>query len=192
MKALFEAHSRAFESYCSELLAWSATHNITGYKSRADIMRNIADSLAPLEFISDFERALDVGSGCGFPALPLAIARPKSEFILVEPRLKRVSFLNLIALNLGLKNVRILKNRIEELSALPKIDLITARAFADTSSTIALCAQFLDKKGHFLFYKSANLMSAESAQDCATQMGAESKIFYFYKSKSEALKWQKS
>lgn len=190
MKALFETHRWAFDSYCSELLAWSATHNITGYKSRADIMQNIADSLAPLGFISDFERALDVGSGCGFPALPLAIARPKSEFILVEPRLKRVSFLNFIALNLGLKNVRILKNRIEELSALPKIDLITARAFARTSATIALCAHLLDKGGHFLFYKAKN--GAESTQDCATQMDAESKMYYFYKSKSEALKWQKS
>lgn len=199
MKALFEA-------YCSELMLWGATHNLTGYKTRAEIMQNIADSLRPLAFVEDFKSALDIGSGCGFPAIPLAICKAECEFILVEPRGKRASFLNFIALNLGLKNVRILKERIECVKALPQVDLITSRAFAESKRVIEVSAGFLNQGGHFLLYKSKaegaessdfGTKIAESELDSATRMkfaesSAKSKIYYFYKIKSEALKWQKS
>lgn len=183
MKSLFDTHTVVFERYCEELLLWGETHNITGYKTRKDIMQNIADSIAPLDFIGDFKTALDIGSGCGFPAIPLAICKADSEFILVEPQVKRASFLNIIAINLGLKNVTILKNRIELVESLPKIDLITSRAFSKSSDIIGLCERFLDESGHFLFYKSPKEFKKDNHH---------SKIFYFYKSKSEALQWQKS
>lgn len=202
MNALLKAHSREFEAYCSELMLWGATHNLTGYKSRADIMQNIVDSLAPLAFARDFKSALDIGSGCGFPAIPLAICKAECEFILLEPRGKRASFLSVIALNLGLKNVRVLKERIECVKALPQVDLITSRAFAESKKIIEISARFLHQNGYFLLYKSRaegaessdfGAQIAESKLDSATRTKiAESKIYYFYKSKSEALKWLKS
>lgn len=180
MNDIFALHKDAFEIFCEELLLWGQTHNITGYKTQKDIMQNIATSIAPLEFIEDFKGVLDIGSGCGFPAIPLAICKRECEFILVEPRIKRASFLNIIAMKLGLKNVIILKNRIELVESLPiTIDLITSRAVDTSDNLIKLSARFLEDSGHFLFYKSSG--------DKQT-----SKIFYFYKSKSEALKWQKS
>ncbi|MGX3012137.1 16S rRNA (guanine(527)-N(7))-methyltransferase RsmG [Helicobacter sp. 23-1044] len=184
---LLKNYADKFEIFCDELLVWSKTHNITGYKTKADIMQNIADSIAPLEFIGDFQIALDIGSGCGFPAIPLAISLPQCEFILVEPQIKRASFLNIIAINLNLKNIRILKSRIEEISTLPKIDLITSRAFAKRSTIIALSARFLDENGHFLLYTKNAESIAKSAEN--TNIAASSaKIFY--KSKSEVIKWE--
>ena len=180
---LLKNYAKEFEIFCDELLVWSKTHNITGYKTKADIMQNIADSIAPLGFIGDFQTALDIGSGCGFPAIPLAISLPQCEFILVEPQIKRASFLNIIAINLNLNNIRILKNRIEEISTLPKIDLITSRALAKPSKIIALGARFLDENGHFLLYKK----SAKSSADFNAK-SAESA--FFYKSKQKALKWE--
>ena len=184
MKALFEAHRGAFEAYCSELMLWGATHNLTGYKTHSKIMENIANSLRPLAFARDFKVVLDIGSGCGFPAIPLAICKAECEFVLVEPRGKRASFLNIVALNLGLKNVCVLRERIERVNALPQVDLITSRAFADSKKIIEVSAKFLNQNGHFLFYKS-RAQGAECGVDCA-------QIYYFYKSKSEALKWQNS
>ena len=184
---LLKTHAQIFEIFCAELLLWSKTHNITGYKTKADIMQNIADSIAPLEFISDFQIALDIGSGCGFPAIPLAISLPQCEFILVEPQIKRASFLNIIAINLNLKNIRILKSRIEDISTLPKIDLITSRAFAKPSTIIELSARFLDKNGHFLLYTKSAESIAKNAEDTnIIDFGAK----FFYKSKSEALQWE--
>ncbi len=89
---LIDLHKQSLEIFCNELLLWSKTHNITGYKTTNDIMQNIADSLRPLEFIGDFERALDIGSGCGFPAIPLAICNSDKNFVLVEPNTKKQVF----------------------------------------------------------------------------------------------------
>ena len=184
---LLEIYAKSFEIFCDELLVWGKTHNITGYKTKADIMQNIADSIAPLGFIDDFKTALDIGSGCGFPAIPLAISLPQCEFILVEPQIKRVSFLNIIAINLNLKNIIILKSRIENISTLPNIDLITSRAFAKQSTIIELSARFLDENGHFLLYTKSAETSAKIAEN--TNIAEFGKTF-FYKSKRKALQWE--
>lgn len=206
MSSNFTKHKREFEIFCAELLLWGETHNITGYKSKKDIMQNIITSIAPLEFISDFKSCLDIGSGCGFPAIPLAICKENSEFFLVEPQIKRVSFLNIIAINLGLKNITILKNRIELVEKLPKIDLITSRAFDKSKNIISISSRFLDENGHFLFYKSksefenGNTLESKgdlknvkiSLKNATKSTAKKSKIFYFYQNKREALQWQES
>ena len=122
------------------------------------VLENIFDSLYPLKFIDEFESCMDIGSGGGFPALPLAIAKPQSQFFLIEPRAKRASFLQNISVQLGLKNVEIKSMRIEEvsISEVNNIALITSRAVMDARNLIALSRKFLQSDGYFLFYKGAN------------------------------------
>lgn len=188
---LIDLHKQSFEIFCDELLLWSKTHNITGYKTTNDIMQNIADSLRPLEFISDFTNAVDIGSGCGFPAIPLAICNNDKSFVLVEPNAKKASFLKVISMHLGLKNVVILKERIENVQSAQIVDLITSRAVDKAENIIAMSAYLLSNNGYFLFYKSASEFS-DKAQSSESQGENLSKIFYFYKSKSEALTYAKS
>ncbi len=188
---LLDSHKQSFEIFCDELLLWSKTHNITGYKTANDIMQNIADSLRPLEFIGDFTNALDIGSGCGFPAIPLAICNSDKNFVLVEPNAKKASFLKIISVRLGLKNVEILKERVESVNLMQSIDLITSRAVDKAKNIIKMSAHLLSNNGYFLLYKSANEFGSE-VQRIKSQGEKFSKIFYFYKNKSEALEYAKS
>lgn len=188
---LIDLHKQSFEIFCNELLIWSKTHNITGYKTTNDIMQNIADSLRPLEFIGDFTNAVDIGSGCGFPAIPLAICNDDKNFVLVEPNAKKASFLKVISMHLELKNVVILKERIENIQSAQISDLITSRAVDKAENIITMSAHLLSNNGYFLFYKSASEFS-DKAQSSELQGENLSKIFYFYKSKSEALTYAKS
>ena len=188
---LIDSHKQSLEIFCNELLLWSKTHNITGYKTTNDIMQNIADSLRPLEFIGDFERALDIGSGCGFPAIPLAICNSDKNFVLVEPNAKKASFLKVISVYLGLDNVVVLKERLQRVKLTLNADLITSRAVDKAENIITMSAHLLTNNGYFLFYKSASEFANE-AQQIESQNDNLSKIFYFYKSKSEALTYAKS
>ena len=188
---LINLHKQSLEIFCNELLLWSKTHNITGYKTTNDIMKNIADSLRPLEFMGDFERALDIGSGCGFPAIPLAICNSDKHFVLVEPNAKKASFLKVISVYLGLNNVVVLKERLQRVKLTLNADLITSRAVDKAENIITMSAHLLTNNGYFLFYKSASEFANE-AQQIESQNDNLSKIFYFYKSKSEALAYTKS
>jgi len=95
------------EHFAALLHEWNQIHNLTGAKSIAAIYDNIVDSLYPLTFIKVPKTLLDVGTGAGFPGLVLAIALPQSEVVLAEPLKKRVSFLKYAAIDLGLKNVKV-------------------------------------------------------------------------------------
>lgn len=188
---LIDLHKQSFEIFCNELLLWSKTHNITGYKTVNNIMQNITDSLRPLEFISDFKNVVDIGSGCGFPAIPLAICNSDKSFVLIEPNTKKASFLKIITMHLGLKNVVILKERIENAQSVQISDLITSRAVDKAENIITMSAHLLSNNGYFLLYKSTSEFSNE-AQSGESQGKNIAKIFYFYKSKSEALTYAKS
>lgn len=153
---LIDLHKQSFEIFCNELLLWSKTHNITGYKTVNNIMQNITDSLRPLEFIGDFKNVVDIGSGCGFPAIPLAICNSNKSFVLIEPNTKKASFLKIITMHLGLKNVVILKERIENAQSVQISDLITSRAVDKAENIITMSAHLLSNNGYFLLYKSTS------------------------------------
>ncbi|PAF48201.1 16S rRNA (guanine(527)-N(7))-methyltransferase RsmG [Helicobacter sp. 12S02634-8] len=141
------------------LLLWNKTHNLSGIKDLAGFYENILDAIYPLKFICDFDSCLDIGSGAGFPALALAICRPLSAFILVEPRLKRAGFLHQVVLSLGLEHIVVKKSLIEhlELAQDQKVALITSRAVMGCGELIAEGRKFLKKNGYYLFYKGSHL-----------------------------------
>ncbi|MRI83417.1 MAG: 16S rRNA (guanine(527)-N(7))-methyltransferase RsmG [Nitratiruptor sp.] len=143
--------------FAQKLLEWNRVHNLTGAKDLAAVQANIADSLKPLQFLQGpFHKAIDVGTGAGFPGLVLAIAMPETSWYLVEPRKKRAAFLHYVASSLGLENVTIIPKRIEELSPFPA-DLITSRALMKAPDLLKLVAPFTTPQTTILLYKGSQV-----------------------------------
>ncbi|AFI06264.1 16S rRNA (guanine(527)-N(7))-methyltransferase RsmG [Helicobacter cetorum] len=169
------------QDYANILLEWNKTHNLSGARNLSELEPQILDALKPLEFIKDFKTCLDIGSGAGLPAIPLALERPNTQFILLEPRVKRVAFLNYLKSVLPLKNIEIIKKRLEDYKNPLKVDLITSRAVASSSFLIEKSQHLLENKGYFLFYKGEQLKDEIAYKD--TECFIYEKRIYFYKSK---------
>lgn len=124
----------AFEVYARELVAWNTHMNLTAITAPEEVrVRHFLDSLSIVPFKPD-ARIIDVGTGAGFPGLPLAIAYPDAQVMLMDSTGKKVTFLDHVVTTLGLKNVRTLHARAEEAGHLPdqrsQYDLVVARAVA--------------------------------------------------------------
>ena len=140
------------EKYISLLQQWGKIHNLTASLKYEEIEDNIIDSIYPLKFLNDFKSFADIGTGAGYPGMLLAIARPDVKATLVEPRVKRVAFLNFVKSALKLQNVEVIQDRVENLPQ-QRFDLITSRAVTNTSLLIDLTSNISDKNTAYLFYK---------------------------------------
>ncbi len=140
------------QKYKELLFKWNKIHNLTGAKDEKTIDEFIYDAVFPVSFLPKSKNLLDIGTGAGFPGMILAIALPDVEVTLVEPLKKRASFLQFVKADLGLKNVKVVKKRVEEMES--KIfELVTSRAVTDTKMLLKLSENFRDEKSKLLFYK---------------------------------------
>jgi len=137
--------------FLEELTAWNKHMNLTGLSSTQRIMDElVADSLMPAPYLPDEGSLLDVGSGAGFPAIPLKICRPAMKFFLMEPNLKKGSFLKQVIRLCGLTQIEVIRERIETPSQpLPftRCDIITSRAMAPLPKLIGWCMPYLTPGG---------------------------------------------
>jgi len=135
--------------YYSELLRWSAKMNLIGKKQKPEqiIENHFIDSLMLLPILQmPGSSLLDVGTGAGFPGLVCKVASPEMELVLVEPRLKRVSFLRHIQRSLKLENVSIFAERIEKLDFTRiRCSHVTGRAVAEIGEFVAMIGPVLDE-----------------------------------------------
>ncbi len=108
-----------FVVYIRELLQWNDKINLTGYTGEREIIGNLfVDSLAWTKVVGQETScaALDIGSGAGFPGIPIGIVSPQHEITLLEPNLKKVAFLHHLTGLLGLTNVRVESRNVEQLA----------------------------------------------------------------------------
>jgi 16S rRNA (guanine527-N7)-methyltransferase len=163
----------AFAIYLEEIIRWSARTNLTALRRPEEIVRaGFLDSLACLPLIPpEASRAVDVGSGAGFPGLPLKLARPELSFTLVEASRKKVTFLHHVVRRLGLAGVRVLQRRAEELAADPEeagaYDLALARAVAPPPDQGRLVRPFLRAGGIFLAQAGPGPLAPETLERLA-------------------------
>ncbi|MBM3324388.1 MAG: 16S rRNA (guanine(527)-N(7))-methyltransferase RsmG [Calditrichaeota bacterium] len=124
------------------------------------IPRHLLPSLAALPFFPAQGKVLDIGSGGGFPAIPLAIARQDLQFALVDSTRKKVDFLSHCIRLLGLTNATAVWSRSEVLSGDPKFigsfEVVTARAVAKMPALLPIAKRFLPSDGKLILWKGRN------------------------------------
>ncbi len=147
---------KKLEQFTCLLHEWNQIHNLTGAKNIATIYDNVVDSLYPLNFITNPETLLDVGTGAGFPGLVLAIALPQTEVVLAEPLKKRVSFLKYASIDLELSNVKVEAKRVEFVEH-EAFKLISSRAVTNTKLLLELTKDISSPQTQYLFYKGSRV-----------------------------------
>jgi 16S rRNA (guanine527-N7)-methyltransferase len=147
------------ERYAALLRKWNAVQNLVSRETVGELWpRHIEDSLQLMKLVRPTDlRAVDFGSGGGFPAIPMAIASrgTSRQFTLVEPIAKKVSFLRAVARELDLP-VTVLATRAEQLDSRETFDLITSRALAALTTLCAAALTVVKIDGHCLFPKGRN------------------------------------
>ncbi len=149
----------------TELLKeWSDKINLTSVKNPKEIIENhFVDSCIPYKFFDNKPDAkvLDVGSGAGFPGIPLKIICPNIKITLLEATRKKVNYLEIAKKKLSLSNCEILNGRAEDLARdanhREQYDIVITRALAKLNVLLELCTPFLKVGGHLLAYKSENI-----------------------------------
>lgn len=135
--------------FVDELVRWNKKMNLTGISSKAGIINDLLlDSLLPLPYLPETGCFLDVGSGSGFPAIPLKILRPSLITRLVEPKKKKVSFLRQVIRLTGLKEIEVIEGRIQDLTGIRQgYDVITSRALSHLPRLVKWCGPYLSTDG---------------------------------------------
>jgi 16S rRNA (guanine527-N7)-methyltransferase len=147
------------ERFAALLLKWNAAQNLVSRETIAELWpRHIEDSLRVLPLLRDSDkRVLDLGSGGGFPAIPLAIADngKARHFTLVEPIAKKAAFLRTAIRELGL-NAEVLTLRAEQIDSRETFDCVTSRALASLDLLLGLALPHLAPGGRLLLHKGRN------------------------------------
>ena len=142
-----------------EHLKWNKVYNISAHRDeRSVLIYQILDSLTPHDFIRQ-GRLLDVGSGPGFPGLPLALFFPNTHVTIVDSNDKKLAFSRHIKALCNIDNLQIVHKRIEELPTTQQFDQIISRAFTHLNGMIESTLAFLKPDGEILAMKGAQAES---------------------------------
>lgn len=137
------------------LAQWNRSFNLTALRTPADMVAgHLLDSLAVLAHLPP-GRLLDVGTGAGFPGLPLAIARQDTAHVLLDSHLKKTRFVQHAALTLDLHNVEVVQQRAEQYRPDPTFPVVIARAFAPLPRLLRLIGHLCAPGGRVLALKGA-------------------------------------
>jgi 16S rRNA (guanine(527)-N(7))-methyltransferase RsmG len=144
-------------SYIEILLAWNRKMSLTAITDPVEIVHfHFGESIFALTVgaVSD-GRLADVGSGAGFPGLPIRLARPSVNLTMIESNIKKCTFLREVSRKLGVEGVRVLNSRMEDLpspSADERFDFISARAVGDFEVLLHFATKFLTKEGRLVLW----------------------------------------
>ncbi len=149
-----------FQLYMELLKEWNTRMNLTAITEDSEIkIKHFQDSLSILPYIESGS-LVDVGTGAGFPGLPVAIERPDISVTLVDSLEKRIRFLRCVIDALGLTNVKCVHARAEDFGRNPdyrqQFDYAVARAVASMPVLLEYCLPLLKNGGHFIAMKGAN------------------------------------
>lgn len=153
-----------FELYYQVLIEWNKKFNLTAITDYQEVqIKHFLDSLTVTMALTEQELTkpdlsiMDIGTGAGFPGIPLKIMLPQSRLVLLEATTKKVTFLRYAAQRLELESVEIVAGRAEEVAHLPlyrqQFDLVVSRAVASLSSLVELALPFCQIGGKFVAQK---------------------------------------
>jgi 16S rRNA (guanine527-N7)-methyltransferase len=144
----------AFSVYLAELRKWNRAYNLTGLHTDRDIVvKHFLDSLLFLKVLpGEAHSVADIGSGAGFPGVPMKIMRPGLGMVLVEPSQKKVHFLDHILRILHLDGVEIFHGRVEDINGL-LVDAAVTRALFRSGEFVIKAERILKKNGVLILSK---------------------------------------
>ncbi|RKY03067.1 16S rRNA (guanine(527)-N(7))-methyltransferase RsmG [Candidatus Poribacteria bacterium] len=178
---LSEEQIRMFALYRDELKKWNRRVNLTSITDdRGIIHKHFIDSLLPLKLglIEPGAKLADVGTGAGFPGLPMKICEPSIETTLIDSSHKKTAFLKYLTVMMGLSGVRVVWGRAEELAERPgfegAFDVVTTRYVADLSDSVGYCLKLLRPGGIFIAFKGEDAeREVEEASELIAELGGE-------------------
>ena len=163
IRPLIEGGAALLAGYLTELDSWRRRINLTGDLSAHELVEHTLEAVAPAALIGHGERLVDIGSGAGFPGLPLAIARPDLDVSLVEPRGKRAAFLRHVLRALPVSNAKVIESRIEKVGG-QTFGVATTRAVGDLPKIVGQ-APFLEHGGLLLLWTTEPKATAAELPD---------------------------
>lgn len=173
---LTEYQQKQFQQYAGLLAEWNQKMNLTAItEENAIYEKHFLDSVLPLSDVTVHGKLCDIGSGAGFPSLPMKIIQPELQVTIVEPLGKRIAFLKHLCAELQLE-VRLVNARAEDYVKEQReiFDIVTARAVANLPMLSELCIPFVKKKGLFLAMKGAEgYHEHEAAKHAIKCLGCE-------------------
>lgn len=170
-----------FIRYKDILLEWNQKMNLTAITEEKEvIVKHFLDSLSCIQtqYLRDDDKIIDVGTGAGFPGIPLKIALPSIDLTLLDSLKKRVGFLEEVFTQVGLTGVEFVHGRAEDLGKnkdyREKYDCVVSRAVAALNVLVEYCMPFIRVGGYFICQKGPNLKDEiEDAKKAIKVLGGE-------------------
>lgn len=179
-----EGAEEKLEKFFGLVTEYNKKVNLTSITERDEFfVKHIWDSLAGQKYFGFGADAAEVGSGGGFPSIPLKICRPDIKFTLIESVNKKCIFLEKAAEELGLENVKVLNLRAEDAgkgSLREKFDVCCARAVARLNTLLEYCAPLVKTGGSFVAYKGIADDEVKEAVHAAAVLGMKLETFERY------------
>ena len=149
-------------NYMNLLLEWNEKINLTAITDEKEIiLKHFIDSFTINKFINSGDKMLDIGTGAGFPGLPIKIIRPEVDVFLMDSLNKRINFLNEVIESLQLKNIEAFHSRAEEMAKnnkfRGKFDVVTSRAVAKLNILLEYMLPYTKVNGKCLCMKGPNI-----------------------------------
>ena len=167
-----------FLRYFELLAEWNNRINLTAITQKDDvIIKHFVDSLAVLKYTDLNGRSLiDIGTGAGFPGIPLKIMSPSCNVVLLDSLNKRINFLNEIISELGLSDIRCIHARAEDAARNPglreRFDIAISRAVSGLNTLSEYCLPFVNIDGLFISYKSGSIdEELKNGSDAIAKLG---------------------
>ncbi|NLK87832.1 MAG: 16S rRNA (guanine(527)-N(7))-methyltransferase RsmG [Clostridiaceae bacterium] len=169
---------RSLFEYKGLLLDWNEKMNLTAIKDDKEILsKHFVDSLSIVPCLKGIGNLIDVGTGAGFPGIPIKIAIPELDVVLLDSLEKRVGFLNAVISGLGLEGIKAVHKRAEDagMSSVfrEKFDAATARAVAALPVLLEYCLPFVRTGGVFIAMKGSSAQEISMSGKALEILGGE-------------------